>query len=69
MRLRQDADAVLMLTDWAEFRELDLARLARSMRYPIVVDGRNLFDPATMQEMGFTYISVGQAGGVSGAGC
>jgi UDPglucose 6-dehydrogenase len=54
------ADAVLVLTDWAEFRELDLARLAVAMRYPIVVDGRNLFDPAAMQEMGFTYISIGR---------
>jgi UDPglucose 6-dehydrogenase len=54
------ADAVLVLTDWSEFRELDLARLARAMRYPIMVDGRNLFDPAAMQEMGFTYISIGR---------
>jgi UDPglucose 6-dehydrogenase len=55
-----DADALLVLTDWAEFATLDLKRLAGLMRYPIVVDGRNLFDPRAMQDHGFTYISVGR---------
>ena len=49
-----------MLTDWAEFAALDLKRLYTVMRYPIVVDGRNLFDPRLMQDHGFTYISVGR---------
>src|SRR5208282_971704 len=52
-----DADALLVLTDWREFAALDLKRLYTAMRYPIVVDGRNLFDPRTMQQHGFTYIS------------
>ena len=56
----RDADALLVLTDWAEFAALDLKRLAGALRYPIVVDGRNLFDPRLMQEHGFTYISVGR---------
>jgi len=55
-----DADALLVLTDWSEFAELDLKRLYTLMRYPIVVDGRNLFDPGTMHENGFTYISIGR---------
>lgn len=55
-----DADALLVLTDWREFAELDLKRLRAAMRYPIVVDGRNLFDPKTMLEHGFTYISTGR---------
>jgi UDPglucose 6-dehydrogenase len=55
-----DVDALLVLTDWAEFASLDLKRLYTSMRYPIVVDGRNLFDPKTMQQHGFTYISIGR---------
>ncbi|MFZ0302198.1 MAG: UDP-glucose/GDP-mannose dehydrogenase family protein [Terracidiphilus sp.] len=54
------ADAVLILTDWKEFAEIDLARLSEEMRFPIVIDGRNLFNPATMQEHGFTYVSVGR---------
>jgi UDPglucose 6-dehydrogenase len=56
----KDVDALLILTDWAEFGELDLARVRKLMRYPIVVDGRNLFDPAVMDLHGFTYISVGR---------
>jgi UDPglucose 6-dehydrogenase len=55
-----DADALLILTDWREFTTLDLQRLYTLMRYPIVVDGRNLFDPKTMQQHGFTYISIGR---------
>jgi UDPglucose 6-dehydrogenase len=56
----KDADALLVLTDWSEFARLDLKRLYTIMRYPIVVDGRNLFDPKGMQDLGFTYISVGR---------
>jgi UDPglucose 6-dehydrogenase len=55
-----DADALLILTDWSEFATLDLKRLYTIMRYPIIVDGRNLFDPGVMHEFGFTYISVGR---------
>ena len=56
----RDADALLVLTDWAEFAALDLKRLYTVMRYPIVVDGRNLFDPKVMHDQGFTYISIGR---------
>jgi UDPglucose 6-dehydrogenase len=55
-----NADALLILTDWAEFSRLDLERLRYTLRYPIIIDGRNLFDPWTMQELGFTYLSVGR---------
>lgn len=54
------ADAVLILTDWKEFGSLDLARLNRSVRFPIVVDGRNLYAPQQMAEHGFTYVSMGR---------
>lgn len=57
----QDADALLILTDWDEFRQLDLNRLQGALRYPIVIDGRNLYDPALMAEHGYTYVSVGRA--------
>ena len=56
-----DADALLILTDWKEFAELDLHRLNQTLRYPIVVDGRNLYDPVAMQQHGFTYVSVGRS--------
>jgi UDPglucose 6-dehydrogenase len=55
-----DADALLILTDWPEFAELDLRRINQSLRYPIVIDGRNLYDPGTMTDHGFTYLSVGR---------
>jgi UDPglucose 6-dehydrogenase len=56
----QDADALLILSDWHAFSELDLDKLHYPLRYPIVIDGRNLYDPAQMIEHGFTYLSVGR---------
>jgi UDPglucose 6-dehydrogenase len=56
----EGADAVLILTDWAEFAKLDLTRLNQVLRFPIIIDGRNLYKPAVMQEAGFTYVSVGR---------
>jgi UDPglucose 6-dehydrogenase len=56
----EDADALLILTDWREFAELDLHRLNEALRYPIVIDGRNLYDPQAMVDHGFTYLSVGR---------
>jgi UDPglucose 6-dehydrogenase len=55
-----DADAVLILTDWQEFATLDLQQLNQTLRYPIIIDGRNLYDPAVMQQHGFTYLSIGR---------
>lgn len=54
------ADALLLLTEWPEFSELDLVRLRSALKYPIVVDGRNLFDPGQMADLGFQYHSVGR---------
>jgi UDPglucose 6-dehydrogenase len=54
------ADAVLILTEWEEFAALDLERLHTLVKYPIVLDGRNLYDPAVMVEHGFSYYSVGR---------
>jgi UDPglucose 6-dehydrogenase len=53
-------DALLILTEWDEFACLDLARLQALMKYPIVIDGRNLYDPEAMAALGFTYYSVGR---------
>ncbi|MGZ4788590.1 MAG: UDP-glucose dehydrogenase family protein [Terriglobales bacterium] len=55
------ADALLILTDWPEFAQLDLPRLKSSMTYPIVIDGRNLYSPHVMAAAGFIYSSVGRA--------
>src|SRR5258708_374152 len=55
------ADALLILTEWEEFANLDLDRLNQELKYPIVIDGRNLYDPEIMAAHGFTYYSVGRA--------
>jgi UDPglucose 6-dehydrogenase len=54
------ADALLILTEWEEFATLDLERLRGLVKYPIVLDGRNLYDPAVMVDHGFSYYSVGR---------
>jgi len=56
-----DADALLILTEWEEFANLDLKRIRQELRYPIVIDGRNLYDPEVMAAQGFTYYSIGRA--------
>jgi UDPglucose 6-dehydrogenase len=55
------ADALLILTEWEEFSNLDLNRLRQELKYPIVIDGRNLYDPEVMAAQGFSYYSVGRA--------
>jgi len=56
----KDADAVLILTDWKEFADIDLAELNRAVKFPIVIDGRNLYKPQHMADHGFTYVSIGR---------
>jgi UDPglucose 6-dehydrogenase len=56
----QDADALLILTEWKEFAGIDLARLRQTLRFPVVIDGRNLYQPQKMLDHGFTYVSVGR---------
>jgi UDPglucose 6-dehydrogenase len=55
------ADALLIVTEWDEFRQLDLDRIKGLMRRPVIVDGRNIFDPKTMRERGFVYRGVGRS--------
>jgi UDPglucose 6-dehydrogenase len=57
----QGADALLILTEWKEFAALDLARLRAILNYPIVLDGRNLYDPQAMVEADLNYYSVGRS--------
>jgi UDPglucose 6-dehydrogenase len=56
----KDVDAVLILTDWKEFASIDLVRLNQAVRFPIVIDGRNLYKPQEMVDHGFTYVSMGR---------
>jgi UDPglucose 6-dehydrogenase len=55
-----NADALVICTEWDEFCQLDLEKLRTVMNQPIVLDGRNLFDPQKMTELGFVYKSIGR---------
>ena len=56
----RDADALLIVTEWNEFRRPNFTRMQQMLRAPVVFDGRNLFEPAQMQRLGFTYYSIGR---------
>jgi len=56
------ADALVILTDWAEFTNLDLKKIKRLLRHPVVFDGRNLFNPADMKKLGIRYYPMGRKG-------
>lgn len=56
------AEALVIATEWHEFANVDLAELKEVMATPIIFDGRNVFDPTTMEQFGFTYFSIGRPG-------
>src|SRR6201987_2813652 len=56
----QDAETLVLATEWPDFGNVDLAEVRRRMHTPIVFDGRNLFDPATMRDLGFHYYGIGR---------
>ncbi len=56
----EGVDCIVVITEWNEFRELDLQRLKSLMRQPNVVDGRNIYSPARMKALGFNYVGVGR---------
>ena len=60
--LVKDADAVIVLTPWNEFKNLDMDRIKSAMRTPVMIDGRNLYEPAEMKALGFIYSAMGRAG-------
>jgi len=56
----ENADALVLATEWNEFKQLDFKKLFRLMRTPVLVDGRNQWDSKKMREIGFTYFGIGQ---------
>jgi UDPglucose 6-dehydrogenase len=58
--LAVDCDALIVLTEWNEFKNLDLPRLRELMKQPVIMDGRNIYDPQVMSEMGFHYRGMGR---------
>ncbi len=57
----KDADALLILTEWSEFKELDFKKIKTLMRHHLVIDGRNIYNPEEMKIEGFSYISIGRS--------
>ena len=56
----EDVDCLVILTDWEEFKNLDLTKLKNKMKRPLIYDFRNIFDPARMTKLGFEYFSIGR---------
>ncbi|HEC77709.1 MAG TPA: UDP-glucose/GDP-mannose dehydrogenase family protein [candidate division WOR-3 bacterium] len=56
----KDADAIVLVTEWDEFRKLDLERVKNAMRQPVFLDGRNVFEPEEMKKRGFIYTGIGR---------
>jgi UDPglucose 6-dehydrogenase len=61
----EGADALLIVTEWKEFSTPDFERIRGALKQPVIVDGRNLYDPELMRAMGMTYEAVGRASGGS----
>ncbi|MEW6568554.1 MAG: UDP-glucose/GDP-mannose dehydrogenase family protein [Chloroflexota bacterium] len=64
--LAQGCDALVVCTEWNEFKQLDLARVKQAMRQPVMVDGRNLYEPSLMSRLGFRYRGFGRGYGPDG---
>ncbi|MGQ9681864.1 MAG: UDP-glucose dehydrogenase family protein [Anaerolineae bacterium] len=59
-QVAEGADALLIATEWNEFKQLDLVRIRQAMRRPVLVDGRNIYEPERLQALGFIYRGVGR---------
>jgi UDPglucose 6-dehydrogenase len=66
-KLAEGCDALVVCTEWNEFKHLDMARVHDLMRMPVVVDGRNIYDPDEMDGIGFTYRGIGRGYGSDGS--
>jgi UDPglucose 6-dehydrogenase len=58
--MAKDCDALMVVTEWNEFKQLDLEKIKSLLKSPIIYDGRNIYEPRRMQEMGFIYKAVGR---------
>jgi UDPglucose 6-dehydrogenase len=56
----KDCDALIVVTEWDEFRNLDLRAVKVLLKKPVIIDGRNIYDPKEMEKLGFTYLSIGR---------
>jgi UDPglucose 6-dehydrogenase len=60
-KMAKDCDALILVTEWNEFKQLDLEKVKGLLKSPVIYDGRNIYDPKLMKEMGFTYRAIGRA--------
>jgi UDPglucose 6-dehydrogenase len=58
--MAENCDALIVVTEWNEFKQLDLAKTKGLLKSPVIYDGRNIYEPVRMKEMGFTYRAVGR---------
>ena len=66
----EGSDALLLVTEWRQFRNPDFAQMKRKLKSPVIFDGRNQYDPADVEELGFEYFGIGRgrrAGGAAAA--
>lgn len=56
----QDSDCLLIITEWDEFKELDFLKIKRLLKRPLIIDGRNIYDPQVMKKSGFIYLGIGR---------
>ena len=61
MSALKSCDALLIVTEWKTFRAPDFAAMKTQLKAPVVFDGRNLYEPAAMRELGFSYYPIGRA--------
>jgi UDPglucose 6-dehydrogenase len=59
-------DALVVVTEWNEFKQLDLEKVKDLLKSPVIYDGRNIYDPSLMKEMGFVYRAIGRGLKVNG---
>jgi UDPglucose 6-dehydrogenase len=64
-QVAEGADALVLATEWNEFKQLDFARIKLAMRTPVIVDGRNQWDACQLRELGFTYFGIGRGNTVT----
>jgi len=59
-RLADGCDALVLVTEWKQFNNLNYEKMAKLMNHPVVIDGRNFLDPETLVKAGFQYVGVGR---------
>jgi UDPglucose 6-dehydrogenase len=59
-KVAEDADALILVTEWNEFKNLDLAYIKSLMKQPVLIDGRNVYDPQGVRTLGYRYLGIGR---------